>query len=397
MKATAQRLAPKNPNIRSILWLGAVFDEELVQNRRGLSPAANRWQDRMITALEACGVRVKMLSHIPEPGWPRGELLVRVPTPVSGGRHDLSLVPHLNIPGFRAYSICANYLVSLRKYLDKGPSPDLVVTYNTSAQAWRRGVLAKSLDIPWVAIIADVPSRFPYKQFHHFVAAAATGRVYLSWRESKLAIRGPSLHLDGGITKAPGASSHRGHKHPAILYCGALNRYGGALLLIQAFALVRDRNAELWICGKGESAELIAQAHGDKRIKFFGYVSDERLAELSEQCWLFVNPRPSAIPDNRSNFPSKILSYLSYAKPVISTWTDGLCPEYNDVLTVLEDETPACLARTIEGVLSWNEIKYSIKADEIKTFVNGRSWQRQAVRLLDWASRECLSSAIRVV
>jgi glycosyltransferase involved in cell wall biosynthesis len=102
---------------------------------------------------------------------------------------------------------------------------------------------------------------------------------------------------------------------------------------------------------------------------------------------LFVNPRPSSIADNRMNFPSKILEYLSYAKPVVSTWTPGLSPEYEGVLVVVEQETPECMARKIEEVLSWDAEKHSAWSERITAFVTGRKlWDLQAGSLLRWLS-----------
>lgn len=372
--------------IQSILWLGTTFDEAVTQTRRAISPAASRWQSQMVKALRKCGVTVRMLGHIPEPAWPRGALFVDAAEP---GDHDLSVVPYMNAPGLRLYSLSEAYLRHARPYLKSGNPPDAVVSYNTAPQVWRIGSFAKSLGIPWIALVADAPSRFPQRQFHDLVASAADGRVYLSWFEGQRA-REPKLHLDGGIDLVPHRAKPARQKCPAVLYSGTLSRYGGVNLLLRAFALIRDPEAELWICGKGSRADLGVWAQ-DPRIKFLGYVSEERLNDLSRNCWVFVNPRPSDISENRSNFPSKLLHYLSYSKPVISTWTDGLSPDYKSVLLVLDDETPQCLAHAIEQVFSWNADQYAAVAEQIEAFVErGHSWEDQAARLLDWINRECM-------
>lgn len=76
--------------------------------------------------------------------------------------------------------------------------------------------------------------------------------------------------------------------------------------------------------------------------------------------------------------------YLSYGKPVISSWTAGLASEYRGVLEVFEDETPECLARRISEVLEWPQARRAQYEQQSRAFLAGRLWWRRAERLVAW-------------
>jgi glycosyltransferase involved in cell wall biosynthesis len=167
--------------------------------------------------------------------------------------------------------------------------------------------------------------------------------------------------------------------------------WGGVNFLLKAFELIRNPNIELWICGHGSNSNLDAALKKDFRIHFFGLVPESELVDISNKASVLVNPRPSNISGNAMNFPSKILEYLSYGKPVISTWTPGLSPEYRNVLEILNEETEECLAQAIEKVLSWSNDRRYENSQKIANFLlKEKTWEHQAHRLLDWMRNDVL-------
>ena len=174
-----------------------------------------------------------------------------------------------------------------------------------------------------------------------------------------------------------------------MLYSGMLSRWGGIDLLLAAFAKVRTPEVELWVCGHGESQALLTATKADSRIRFYGLVSEEVLHQLSLQATVFLNPRPSTVDGNNMNFPSKILQYLRYGKPVISTWTPGLTDEYRSVLYVVEAETAEGVARSIDNVLGSAASERSDYTRRVESFLlQSRSWDAQAGRLMHWLRSE---------
>ncbi len=91
------------------------------------------------------------------------------------------------------------------------------------------------------------------------------------------------------------------------------------------------------------------------------------------------------IGNNRNNFPSKVLEYLSYGKPVVSTWTSGIAPEYASLLAVPTEESPDAFAQTLRDVLVWPRER---RADHARAacahLVGKKTWSYQALRLADF-------------
>ena len=58
---------------RTILFIGGIFNEYVLLESKAISPAANRWQKGLVRSLIKQRVSVNLLSHFPEPLWPRGK------------------------------------------------------------------------------------------------------------------------------------------------------------------------------------------------------------------------------------------------------------------------------------------------------------------------------------
>jgi len=221
----------------------------------------------------------------------------------------------------------------------------------------------------------------------------ATGCAFLSWHSFTNWPDQNKIHIDGGVSTlpVPETVSPNPNDQKIIFYSGVLNKYGGVDLLLDAFAEIKNSDARLWICGKGDNPKLRAALQNDHRITFHGCVDEKTLQQLSRQAWVMVNPRPNHVIDSLHNFPSKILEYLSYGKPVVSTWTPGIAPGYRSVLIVPDAETPAGLAHAIDSVLQWTESQCRERSLTIRPFLEAeKTWRIQADRLKAWIRQQAL-------
>jgi glycosyltransferase involved in cell wall biosynthesis len=381
-----------------ILWLGSIFDEKTMLHSPAVSPAANRWQSGLIRGLRESGCDVQPLGHRPEPAWPKGAF--RIPgasgdAPMADGAPQTHqhLSGYLNVYGLRDVILGVQYVRGLHRMIRCDQRPQCVLCYNVYPHSYAAGREAMRCGIPWFPVIADAPGApAAYHKLEEKLRKAA-GCIFLSWHAFENWPGGPKLHIDGGVSALPDPDVVTPDTHDVkiVFYSGVLNQYGGVELLLDAFAAIRNPDVRLWICGKGNNPKLNDALKRDDRIVFYGCVDEQTLQRLSRQAWVMVNPRPNSVVDSRHNFPSKILEYLSYGKPVISTWTPGIAPEYRSVLIIPDAETPEGLAHAIDNVLQWTASQCRERSLMIRRFLeSGKTWRIQADRLNMWICQQVL-------
>lgn len=122
------------------------------------------------------------------------------------------------------------------------------------------------------------------------------------------------------------------------LYTGALDVEFGIKEMVDAFAKIED--AELWICGRGNAQEYIEKlANENSNIKFFGFVNQEKIKELRNECDYLINPRRPTGTFTKYSFPSKTAEYMASGKPVIMYKLEGVPDEYDKHLIYLSAST----------------------------------------------------------
>lgn len=378
-----------------IVWLGTVAPDARVLRSAAASPAANQWQRGLIEALAQAGAGLSLVGHWPEPLFPRGPLFVgeeAEPVHGLGPRTAIRWIHYLNVPLLRSESLRHRYVSAVRGVVSQYPGRVLaVISYNAFdvGCAVKRQVL-RGKEIPWIAIVADADgSPQGYDRLCRDTLEA-DGVIVLSHGMAKSWSRCPVLHLDGGmdpdrIHGNEETSHHQDSGSFPFLYCGATNRWAGVDLLAEAFAGWVEPRARLWLCGKGAVPERFPLLKNDARVTCFGAVSDDRVDELASRCHALVNPRRTDLLDNQVNFPSKVLEYLRHGKPVISTWTDGLAPEYRDVLVVTRDGSAEALQEGMAGTMTWadeDKRRYGFVARQF--LLNRRTWGMQANRTLSF-------------
>ena len=345
-----------------ILWLGAIFNEEQVLTSKAISPAANNWQIGLINPIAKRGCRVITLGHRPEPIWPKGKLKIDHDKYKLDNSITSYIAGYLNIPFIRNKMLISRYWTILQNILKSNQTPQCVISYNPYSQNSETAVkIQKTLKIPWICIVADMPTTKSGISKHNEYIALADGTIFLSWDMYKKSKSRKKLHIDGGVNHInfpsnianPNIISNK----KIILYAGSLTKWGGIDLLIESFKLIKRKNIELWICGPGKNNTVEYENITNPNIKYLGFVDKYKLNKIYETASIFVNPRPSNVRGNEYNFPSKLFEYLSYLKPIISTRTPGLPPEYEKILIMCEDESPTAISSKITDVLDWDKSK----------------------------------------
>jgi len=123
----------------------------------------------------------------------------------------------------------------------------------------------------------------------------------------------------------------------------------------------------------------------DARVQTVGWVSPATLDEICRSATAFLNPRPPAHGLSLASFPSKLMTYLAYGKPAVSTWTPGLADAYKDLLLVADGETPRAFAAAIDRAVSMDIPSRDLLRRKIRAFlVPGRLWETQGLRFANF-------------
>lgn len=119
----------------------------------------------------------------------------------------------------------------------------------------------------------------------------------------------------------------------------------------------------LHISGKGELVDMVKQ-YSEKysNIIYHGFMDVDSYKKMSKQIDFCLSLRNPSLPENRNNFPSKSLEYLSDAKILISTI---LYPELDGVKYVYSDYSEEALANVVVKLSQMDE-------DELKQYANNK-------------------------
>ncbi len=298
-----------------ILFCGTMVPEEIEYQVKDISAAGNRFQNNMIRNLKRAGYEVTSCSFL-----------------------------GMNIPDSVKKQLKGNYvfkdsglLRGIQEYsgLIKRTMSDTetVICYNI-AYAWLiLPLMAKRRHKRSIVIVADYSESVSYKSIAGKVYA---GLQLWSMRQfdtvvglsenikDKLRKKQCFILMEGGIDEELyNAFSYRPHKKGApiiFMYAGLLNHVTGVNLLLDAMKQVKRQDIRLWISGKGELEEAVrAAAKEDDRICYLGHLPYEEYIQKLEEADVLVNPRDMSLPENRNNFPSKIMDYLAAGKMIVST------------------------------------------------------------------------------
>lgn len=343
-----------------ILYLGSWASDTALLAKSAPSLAAANWIRPLLAELTALGHDIHVLTHVRERMFPYGH-----PHPGCDAEIDASLpfmrLDYWNLPLLRNVSLVRAYAKAVRNLC-----PDVVLTYNLLPENLAAVRVLVSRGVRWFPIVLDW-----YGEDLKTALAPATGVVvlsdYLRWT---LDIAAPTLLLDGGIALRPPSPPRPVGK--TLVYSGAATP-----LVAEVVRAVTRRDVRFVVTGKDPYGTLTA-LKDDPRVTLTGALPADRLDAVCREADVFLAPRETDTAFARTTFPSKILAYLAYQKPIVSTWTEGLPPAYRDVLDVAPLE--AFPAR-IDHWLAASEAERDALAMRIRHFAETHTWAVQAHRL----------------
>jgi hypothetical protein len=351
-----------------ILWLGPVLSSTEVMKHVAVSPAANIWQINFLNSFETTD-NIILLTYLPEPYFPKGKF---ISTRKENKNQPFDWLTFsnkfLNIPFFRELTLIFNIIYNCRKL----KNIDYLITYNCYLPHKIIGIIfQKTKNLKWINIAAD-----------HDATKYSDATVFLSYYFYKNSFYKNKIFIDGGIETPIQILNKELHipLKKQLLYCGAINKWTGIFEFVNMFLNLSNeitKDWELLIFGKGEIDSLKNIVNNNELVKIVGFVDDKILSEAMTNCFAFVNPRPEFIPKGENNFPSKLLLYLKYLKPILSTRSPGLSPNYNECLFFYSNSDD--FSEQLNKISSYNYEDINILRNKLNKFCIENSWKSKNI------------------
>ncbi|GAB4538321.1 MAG: hypothetical protein Kow0063_26030 [Anaerolineae bacterium] len=384
--------------IRRLFYVGSMQPPEDCAGNPWGSEALNVTQLTLMQAFSSCGVEeVIGLSFPGSSAWHSTRRFKRSKRSVMGPGIEIRELPFLALGPLQPISQAVSFAWHLARLLRQS-KPDVILISNPITRFSLPALLASRLwDIPVVIIASDLtpvidgqsPVRRVRQRLQQQMARSAPGVVVFSshlGRELRVRrpwlrmVRPPASDLLALPESAPDPQTR------IIYYAGTMAEVAGADLFLQAITYLPNPEYRFWFSGRGPLDDAIREAaRGDTRITHWGFVSREHYRELLQKANILVNPRPSRLPENRYNFPSKLMEYMAAGRPIISTATSDVAEHYGDAVVLLEDETPEGLARCIEEVFKRPPEALAALSRRARDYALQETWEAQARRILDFA------------
>lgn len=378
----------KKDNKYYVLWLDGVLNHSSLTRHKSISPASNFWKTNLILNLQSLDISNVCFCCPIERAWPLGNLFVNKKKYKSIPKIKTSFLSYLNIPFVREslkFFILKNNFQNYTRRRKK--LPKFIITWSVQnenepekSEIKLARFLSKKYKINWLCIIAD-----------GITPPGATHYIYKCWDSYIKSKKIRSYYFIGGIPNFSITENKsllkRKNNNQVFMYIGDLGIHGGALELANAFNKLKHENIQLFICGRGKNRELEKLAESNSKIKILGYLKEKKLNELASKAYAFINPRPLTFKPNLLNFPSKLLYYFSFEKPVLSTISPGMSPKIIKTIIPIQNTETNGVADSIDYLLSQSHSEYKNICNRVKKFKKSKQWITETSKLKNWLDK----------
>ena len=176
-----------------------------------------------------------------------------------------------------------------------------------------------------------------------------------------------------GGTKNFQSLSYKSPIEKNIVYCGSISNLTGIIDFAILFNKLNLSGISLHIYG-GISYKLEELAKLNTSIKLFGFVNRDILEDAMNNAWIFVNPRNNKEEDKLNTFPSKLLEYFRYGKPIISTHISSLNTDINNLIYFFDLSNSNTIVNLLNKLNNYNEKDLIEIYNNYKLFCLQNNW-----------------------
>lgn len=357
--------------IKKLLFLGFSVEEEYFQESVKTDElpqvAAYKYETRLIRGLKSCGLNVVKLVTVAASTFPRNQRKY-----FPGSRHIDSggskTMPLINLPLLKMPS---RFIVTLFNLVSMDKSESAICVYSAHSPY----LLAATINqvffrTPFFVFVLDLPEFMNFQSKGGFFRLLKKlDSLIIDWalRRSKGLIvvtsqmiedfpsrrKIPYIVVEGiAEEQKPKKTRAEGEMTCAekniVMYAGSLDEAHGIKLLVEGFLLAAS-NAELWICGKGDSASYLNEiALKTGRVRYLGYLTPEAVVEVQQLAELQILTRNPAEAYTRYSFPSKLMEYLASGIPTLTTDLSGIPADLRPYLNFITEYSEKSISEAID-------------------------------------------------
>ena len=165
-----------------------------------------------------------------------------------------------------------------------------------------------------------------------------------------------------------------------------MQKFGGVHLLVEAIKQIPKHidNIRFEFYGKEVTTELINLMNNDVRVEFKGFVSEYELESAFEKAHAFLSPLDLSYSDNNMVFPSKILNYLRYKKPILASKSMGISNEYDDILFYPDNNDVQGWLLLILKIYSFTIVDYDLVENKSEMLLTHKKWDKNVERIINF-------------
>ena len=390
---------------KKYIFMGQLYPaehaEEVKENQKECNSAApNVFQWNLLEGLaEVLADRLEVINVLPVGVWPKGYRKLLLPSRVwvSGGiaGRELGCV---NLPFVKQY---ARYRKA-KRLLKSQEAQDAEILIYSAYMPFLKAAYRLPPSVKVTIIVTDLPEYYDLEKvtlLHRTLRKLQNRMIYrylnrvdrfvvlTEQMTEPLGVGScPWLRIEGICNTKASQTAPEAPDTKAILYSGTLHYQYGIADLLKAFRAMEDPSVALWICGSGEAEkEILELSRQDPRVKFYGFCSQQEVAQLRDKAAVLVNPRTNEGDYTKYSFPSKTMEYMASGKPVVMYKLDGIPEEYDQYLFYAEPEDAGQgLKKALEDVLAHYEEAMQ-KASQAQAFViENKNALRQAQKVIEF-------------
>ena len=357
--------------MRKVIFVGFVYSEGLLNYAKevgsSISYASNTFQRALLKGFSANDVSYRIVSlpliesfpKIHKLYWRNKEFTWLDNTQ---GHIQLGMI---NIPIIKLLSWRYRLSIVLKKILREEGNDSVVVIYGVTSytlaaiHACRKSIKHVHVVVPDLPEYMSGSNNYIYriaksidrKIINKYLKDVDSFSLLTKYMKERLNVGNRDWLLLEGIYEDFQVPSIEKSKQKVFLYTGTLNARYGILDLLKAFSMMTGTNLRLWICGEGDSLDIVkAAANKDSRIEYLGLKTMAEVRQLQMKASFLVNPRHSGDEYTKYSFPSKTIEYLASGTPTIMCKLQGIPEEYYDHLFFFEDESVIGMRNKMEEI-----------------------------------------------